>query len=185
MRRVVKDVKKEKAIIESFNSFKELTETTKSRDVNFGNTRNGRLSSWEGVRSYEEAYNLLTYGWNEQIKRMKQEIKNLRTGESEKVTFKNDIVGFAPVVPNAIMGLPNSMINCVRVPKKSKVINIQVSMEFNSNINQDKVFRFGAELINTIMNLEKNGYRVKLEYINVFSRELSKNTRSSVNCIKK
>lgn len=159
----------EQIIIEQFNSFGELLRVTDSRTQNFGDVRKEMGGSWAKCKSYEEARNFLEKGWNEKIDLMKQSIKKLHTGTSEKISFKNDIVGYAPIVPNAIIGLPHSMINNVRKPKRSKVINVQALMEFNANVDQEALIKWGAKLVNKIVNLENNGFRVKLEYITVFS----------------
>lgn len=170
MRRVVKNVKGEQVIIEQFESFKELVHTNDKRQQNFGDSRNEKGGSWAGCKSYDEAERLLTHGWNEKVEEMKQSIKKAKTGTVNKVSFKNDVVGYAPIVPLAIQGVPNCMINNVRVPKKAKVVNIQACMEFNSNVNTEEVIEWGSQLVNKIINLENNGFRVKLEYISCFSR---------------
>ena len=180
MRRIVKkapDVKGafkgEKIIIEQFNSFHELMNVNNSRSQNFG-SRSSKGGDFEEVDSFEQAEEYLTKGWNKKIDVMKKEIKKLSMGTSQKISFKNDVVGYAPIVPNAILGLPHSMINNVRVPKKAKVINIQICIDFNGNVRQKEIFNWGAELINMILNLEAKGFRVKLEYIADFSEDKSK-----------
>lgn len=164
MRRVEKTVDGEQVIIEQFDSFDDLLLTCDKRERNFGSNRNELGRRWAGCNSYDEARNLLTHGWDEHIELMKKSIKALRTGTAEKISFRNDVVGYAPIVPNAIMGLPNSMINNVRKPKKAKVVNIQTLIDFNSNVNQKELIEWGAKLVNKIVNLESNGFRVKLEY---------------------
>ena len=171
MRRIEKTIKGEQIIIEQFNSFDDLLHTCDKRKYNFGYGRDNLGGSWAGCNSYEEARKLLTHGWSEKIELMKKSIKELSLGTADKISFKNDVVGYAPIVPNAILGLPQSMINNVRKPKKAKVVNIQISMDFNSGVNQDEIIKWGSNLVNKIINLENSGFRVKLEYIGSFQRD--------------
>ena len=172
MRRTVKEAQGEAFIIEEYDNFRELIANNRKRSYNFDSDRVKRVrKGWEGVDSYEEAEELLLYGWADEakLKVIKDKVNKLqKTKDRQRIAFKNDIVGFAPIVPNAIIGIPQSMINTCRVAKKSKVVTLVIDGGFSAVTNTSTVIDWGAQLISKIMNLEKSGYRVRLEYADYY-----------------
>lgn len=165
-------------IIEEYDSFSELIRTCKGRPRNWEGHIDSKgkfdKADWVGVKTYKEAEELLRFGWqdNEKIKVLKDKVANLnKAHDVQKIGFKNDIVGFAPVVPNSVIGIPQNMINSVRVPKKQKVITILADMTTSYSTNQKEYLDWGAQLISKIVQLEKSGFRVRLEYVNSFSED--------------
>lgn len=167
-------------IIEQFDSFSELVEVCDKRTRNFSNggsaDEDGTYDDpqWVGCKSLQEAKNLLKYGWHDakKVKYMKDKVNDLsKTHDAEKIGFKNDIVGFAPIVPNAIVGIPQSMVNIIHKPKKSKVVSIIADMGASAIVSSSEYLGWGAKLIAKIVQLEKSGFRVRLEYSDTFARE--------------
>lgn len=174
MKRTVKKVDKQTYIIEEFNTFGELINTNDSRTQNFGNARTSDDDSWYGA-SYDEAVKMLRYGWqdDEKVKQMCDTINNnlSKLQDEQKMTFKNDIVGYAPIVPLALKGVPQSMINTARKPKKSKVINLIIDVSVSCGTSVEEILEWGAKMTAKIMSLEKQGYRVKIEVVNTYTRD--------------
>lgn len=85
------------------------------------------------------------------------------------MVFHNDVVGYAPIVPNAILGLPQSMINQTIVPKKIKVINVVFNAGNPAMRDKKEVLEYGAKFVSYIMNLEKQGYRVRIDCLLSFN----------------
>lgn len=171
MRRTVKEVKGQKFIIEEYGNFRELVLTLESREHNFDSDAIRNLSSWNGVSTYEEAEDLLLHGWDdeEKLNTINKRVRNLqKEQERKRVAFVADIQGFAPIVPNAIIGIPQSMINTTVKPKKSKVITIITDGGYSASTDINEILEYGAKLTSKIMNLEKQGYRVRLEYVDYY-----------------
>lgn len=159
-------------IIEEFNSFNELISVNDSRTPNFssgGGRANGN-DEWNGA-SYEEAVEMLRYGWQdkEKVSIVKDKIAKLeKLHDVQKMSFKNDIVGYAPIVPLALKGVPQNMINMTRTPKKAKVIKIIIDIGVDSKVTAEEKLEWGAKVVSKIMSLEKQGFRVKLECVKTF-----------------
>lgn len=113
------------------------------------------------TNNYEEAADLLYHGYTEALENYKNALK-VRTNFQKKLTFKNDVVGFQPIVPNAIMGLPNSMINSYYTQVKTPVIDIYYDPTFSGSTSTDTILETGRKIINVILNLESIGYKVNL-----------------------
>ena len=173
MKRTVKKIDKQEYIIEEFNSYSELIKTNDSRESNWGDTRTDKDRKWRGA-TYDEAVQLLRYGWEdkEKVEMIKETISDLeKMQDVPKMSFKNDIVGYAPIVPLVLQGVPQNMINSTRKPKKAKVINLIVDISVSASTSVEEILKWGATVVAKVMNLEKRGFRVRIEIANVFSRD--------------
>ena len=171
MKRTVKEVKGRKYIIEEFTSYNELLNTNDSRTQNFGCARTDTDNRWRGC-TYDEAVEMLRYGWEDKDKLslINNKIKELeKKQEVYKMSFKNDIVGYAPIVPLALRGVPQNMINCTRKPKKAKVVHLIIDIGVTANFSAEEKLNWGAEMVAKIMNLEKQGFRVRIDITKVQS----------------
>jgi len=135
-------------------------------------------SSWYGTSSFEEAYDLMVKGDTDSLSLVNKykEITDAMFKDStiNKVRAVNSVEGYQPIVPNALLGLPQSMINTVRNPKKVKIIDIFANASAAASINKDEIAFQGAMLLSTVEQLEKNGYRV-----NVYVGKISRVSRSA------
>lgn len=82
----------------------------------------------------------------------------------------NDVVGFMPIVPMAIMNLPVCMINTRQTTKKQKVVKFLIDRTFNCNVNSDDAIRYFSKVLARISVLEKNGYRCRIEMLQTYTR---------------
>lgn len=169
MKRTVKQEGRTKYIIEEYNSFNELINTNDSREIvlnyYYNQARTREDNAWCGA-SYEEAVEMLRYGWadEEKIKRVADKIGQLeKLQDITKMSFKNDIVGYAPIVPLALKGVPQNMINCARKPKKAKVINLIIDIGVSGDITVAEKLEWGAKVLSGIIGLEKQGFRVRID----------------------
>lgn len=74
----------------------------------------------------------------------------------------NSVMGYAPNVPLALMNIPTSMINQKTVLVKTKVINLHVSVSASCSYSAKQLRQGGKTLIEYILALEHEGYRVSL-----------------------
>lgn len=123
-------------------------------------------SDWSGTDSLEEAISLMTKGDTDshaKIKHMKTKTDAMfKDMHVDKPKMVNSVEGFQPIVANALLGLPNSMINIKKEPKKIKVIDIIYNSSIGAATDANDIILRGAYLLSTIEQLEKNGYRVNL-----------------------
>ena len=157
-----------KIMCERYNSAAEVVNDAKTRkitDTRFDNMAvnlGGQGSNWCGVKNYEEALQLLEEGYQPIVEKLKAEIKANVQGNAKRVSFRNDIVGYAPVVPLAIMGVPNAMINSHMTTIKTKVIDVYYDGTFRCGVSSDDILKTGAKLLSVIISLEQQGYRFNL-----------------------
>ena len=110
--------------------------------------------------SRDEAYKMLRSGYQPVVDSLKEKIKIY--GKDKRFKSHNDVVGFAPVVPNAIMGLPKSMVNNVIKPIKTKVIDLYYDMTASCAIDSDDIIKAGEKMLSVILAMEAAGYRFNL-----------------------
>lgn len=110
--------------------------------------------------SREETYSMLKTGYQPVVDALKTKIK-MNTNAKRFRTY-NDVAGFQPIIPNAIMGLPNSMINSRMTPIKTKVIDVYYDMTCSAMTESDDLIKAGQKMFGVIMELEAQGYRFNL-----------------------
>ena len=135
-------------------------------------------STWSGANNYEEAEKLAIDGWNGFTEEQMDNIFDLKIEREEEkmVTFKNDIVGFAPIIPLVLQGVPNNMRNSQKKCVKSKIIHIVYNISTNCGTSSSSIMRAGMNLFKVIVKLESQGYRIRLTAMQDFSFNNSKNS---------
>lgn len=156
-------------VIESYNSAADVVYDCKTRkitDSDFHDMQDGTLGghskSWCGVDSYEQALQFLEEGYQPTVEKLKAGIKSNLQGTGKRISFHNDIVGYAPIVPLAILGVPNSMINSRMKPIKAKVIDVYYSSTAHCGISSEDIIKAGTKMLSAIIELEQQGYRFNL-----------------------
>ena len=123
-------------------------------------------SGWYGTESFEESEKLRQYGDKtsyERIKKLKLTADKIMAEFNQtKLKYENDVVGFQPVVANAIMGLPKSMVNTKKQNIKSKIVNIVLNTSMTGGTPKEYLEVLGAVLLSGIEALELTGVGVNL-----------------------
>lgn len=151
-----------------YNSIKEYHDYINNKERVRGRDRSSESgdSGWSGSSSLEEASELMIKGDKESLSIMKKHKSKtdslFKDHVVDKVRTVNSVEGFQPIVANAIMGLPESMIKTERKPNKVKVVDIFYNSSASAGVDKDEIAFKGAMLLSTIEQLEKNGYRVNL-----------------------
>lgn len=156
---------------EHFASIHQLLSVINSRPNN--SEMYGRDSSeangkdFSGTKNFKEAVELFQYGYTDVLDKIKSGIvSNAKTHATEQRRhIRNGIVGYAPNVPNAIQGLPNSMIYTEKQVQKTKAITIYYSMCENCMYPKEKMIDSGITVLSAVNMLERSGVRVKLEVV--------------------
>lgn len=154
--------------VEEYESASELVRTNRSRPVTpqwRGSSleKEGVTKSFNGVKTIGEAYDLLASGWTQGLADMTAALNGVKTVERQKrAAFKNDVVGFAPIVPLAMMNVPNSMLNTATKSVKSKVIKVLYSMGDSCGVTVEQFMERGKKVMAAVVSLERSGYRCEL-----------------------
>lgn len=120
---------------EDFGSIYSLLNTINNRENNSfmrneDSSQERGNEEWSGTSSYEEAQSLLIHGYEDPVKNIKSSLAKNKKLTSKiynsipKPIVQNRVVGFVPNVPNALKGLPESMITLEKLHKKRKTISI-------------------------------------------------------------
>lgn len=187
MRRRVYEVSR-KYIIEEFDSYDELLTTTQSREVNDWCDEDGAREKvevgrdpWSGEKTFDDAVNHLKCGCDTSYKKLRSHVaKKNRIPIKRKPISYNNVVGFQPNVPAAIMGLPKSMIDMKMAPKKAKIVDLIYDMTASCKNDADSLAEYGTEVLQRVQGLEENGYRVRISVVATFGTPYGYDTAHGV-----
>lgn len=167
--------KKVKAVIEMYSSATEVVEDCRKRvitDSNFDDKSTDYFGSWEGVKTYEEALDLMRNGYQPTVKKLQDKIKDLgKIGYQKRMRVVNNVVGGAPVVPLAMMGVPKNMLDTKIKPLKNKVIDVYYDLTCPSRTSSEEIIENGQKLLGAILEMEQLGYRFNLYAVQTYSSE--------------
>ncbi len=160
-------------IKEDFSSLSELIKTIDNRpnnyEMRYEHSSSTETRDFTGTDSYEEAINLLKFGYEDPIPQIKEELRKNKLVTTKiyrslpKPIPRNGIIGFAPNVPNAILGLPESMITVDREIQKKKCMSIIYSFGAPWFIDKDDLIRAGITLVSAINIIELSGIQTCLQ----------------------
>ena len=158
---------------EDFGSIYSLLNTINNRENNSfmrnedSSQKHGN-EEWSGTSSYEEAQSLLIHGYEDPIKSIKSNLAKNKKLTSKiynsipKPIVQNRVVGFVPNVPNALKGLPESMITLEKLHKKRKTISIIYATGGSCGVESDVLASAGAALVSAINLIELSGVQTEL-----------------------
>ena len=124
---------------------------------------------WYGTDSYEEASTLMRTGYKDILPQIKEGLaKNVKAiskhfSQTDLRRPKSLPVGFIPNVPNAILNLPNSMIDVKLSPQKRKTLSIIYVMAGNCGCEASMWIKAGISLLTAIKIIERRGISVKID----------------------
>lgn len=162
-----------KVISEHFDTIYGFLKTSKDRKNNIAmegehsSTESGD-DTWYGTKSYSEAEDLFRNGYTSILKDVLDGIKENEKLHHEltntpKMIPRNQVVGYAPHVPNSIIGIPESMIYTERSIHKQKTIDITYSAGVNSYVSADDMKKAGITLLSAIKIIETMGIYINLD----------------------
>lgn len=156
-----------KVMCERYNSANEVVTDCEKRgitDSSFENVKgfdSGKFK-WCGVESYEHAMDLMRHGYQPTVEKLKDQMKISRQGSGKRISFVNNIVGANPIVPLAMMGVPNCMVDMQMKPIKCKVVDVYYDMTMSCCTKPEEIIANGQKLLGVILDLERAGYRFNL-----------------------
>lgn len=163
---------KSKAVIERFDSLTSYASVIGKRTPNTVFSVRS-LASETGDKeftltaSYDDSLALMMTGYKEGLKNLtaSQGTRVSHTSHVAKNLPTTDVVGYIPHIPNAITGIPQSMISTKPTEQKAKVISILYDMGSNAGTDAIRFVAAGRKLLEVIMTLELQGYRVGLKIL--------------------
>lgn len=169
----VKAFSNERFNIEIYDSAYQVVQDCRKRKITNSNFNDMRRKvddpDWYGVKSYQEALDLMETGYQPTVDKLKSEIKSNLSGQAKRISFHNDVVGYAPIVPLAIMGVPQSMMNSHMKQVKAKVIDVYYDMTASCSKTANQFIDAGSKLLSAVMELEMQGcYRMNLYCVQSF-----------------
>lgn len=155
----------------SVNEFVDYCEVTEPHDSNRKNASHTSDSSFAGTQSWEDAIQLIKYGderLHNKIKSQKYDVEIEDMVNQVKKSYVNDVVGFMPHVPNAVIGIPQNMIRQTRTFIPNKIVNIFISVGASASVRSEDIQKNASMCAAAINILEGQGYRC-----NVYVGEIS------------
>lgn len=122
---------------------------------------------FSGTNSWNEAVELFENGYTDVLEQIKSGIqKNVKATQTQtRRIVRTGVVGYAPHVPNAINGLPNSMIYTEKQAQKIKAITIYYAPTENCGVEAETFIKSGIAMLSAINILEMSGVRVNLNVV--------------------
>lgn len=157
--------------VEFYNSAAEVYEDCKRRkitDRSFKDMEKEHMGSFEGVKNYDEALGYLRGGYQPTVERLREKL-NIKDPGQKRISFTNNVVGAAPVVPLALKGVPNCMIDTKMKRIKCKVIDVYYDMTCSCGTDSEDIIKNGQKLLGAILDLEHQGYRFNIYAMQTYS----------------
>jgi hypothetical protein len=157
--------------MERFESVAEMVAVNNKREMtssSFNNVRADIDGSWSGVKSFSDAEQLLINGYQPTVEAMRGVWKG-KAGTVGRFKFENQIAGFAPIVPLALKGVPNCMLNMSMKPMKAKVLDVYYDITVACRVSSGDIIKLGQSILGSIIELEREGYRFNLYGVQTYS----------------
>lgn len=154
---------------ENFKNLHDLMSTLEKRPNNsIMKDKHGSkegTSSFTGTSSYKEAEQLMAHGYTKILPEIKKGMiqANASTAPMQRRRVTTGVQGYAPHVPNAIQGLPNSMIRTESQMQKVKAVSIVYAMSGLGYVPSSEFIKCGIVVLSIVNKLELSGCRVALQ----------------------
>lgn len=162
-----------RVIIREHKDIEDLLTFIKTTEVNEVFKGHGLSSNKPMESHWHETQNLLTamryleYGYDKHFKEIKNsfiEAKNTikKFEQKNKKEYENSVEGFLPIVPNSIIGLPNSMIRQKKEVKTSKSAKIFIDVGASAGVDKDRMIKYRTLILAIVDLLQMKGIRCEI-----------------------
>lgn len=173
----VKHGEKKSVIRKSFNDLEDLTKFLKKAKTSKQFSKEECSSQrkvdleeddeFHDFSTYEEALNALEFGTDKYFDNFNANLKRVSKFLQEKelkkrISYENNMVGFAPIVPNTIIGNPVNMVNQKTNYKKIPTAKIVLEKGNSCGVNSADMCLFYSMIFALIQNLEQKGTRCEV-----------------------
>lgn len=123
--------------------------------------------SFTKTKDFNEAVELFKNGWSDMASKLVQKLKVIenQTQPTMKPRNKLDVVGYQPIVPLYLQGVPNNMMNKKMIPVKQKVITLNKSIDYSAWTGSDTIIQESIKAMQIVKKLESQGYRCNLNIV--------------------
>ena len=156
---------------EHFNSIydfeNKISETKRAVNTKFVNNQSSMTKgdeSFYGTSSYEEATELLEKGWNKNMASLKSNLKIFETAQ-KRLHAKTviSVAGYAPVVANAIRGVPKTMYASRKNKKTLRTLHVVFNNTSSCQVTAEELASNGELILKLCMLLEINDIRTQID----------------------
>ena len=168
-------MRKKKEIFEAFENVHDFYETISGRNANaqfaarFGETWKESAASsagtleFTGTESYDEAETLAKEGYAKGAANLaKVDASNFAGQTQKRRAVKADVVGFAPIVPNLLIGVPNAMLNSTLQPRKIPVVSLYYQISASYKVKAKDLESAARKVLAAVNAIERKNIRVEL-----------------------
>lgn len=153
--------------MELFSSVSDFSANVEERQLRAGEKLNQRegFNCTNGVHNEHDAWNMLRSGYAPALNGLKSAVQIAERegqGAGGKRKWEQGMAGALPIVPAAVMGLPNSMLYQRRTPNISRHITVVYDVGINAGIGSDKLETAGKDLMGALVQMEKKGFSIDL-----------------------
>lgn len=122
---------------------------------------------WTKTESFDEAVQLFKNGWSDMASNLVQKLKVIesKTEPMMKPRNKLDVVGYQPIVPLYLQGVPNNMMNKKMVPVKQKILTLNKSIDYHGGVSANQIVEESIKAMQIVKKLESQGYRCNLNIV--------------------
>ena len=192
-------MKKGEFVTETFNGVNEFLNVIGKREPNKvfkGNALDSVNGSFTFTmtKNYAESEKIMATGYKDGLIDLKKckGTKVHHTSNVRKSIPQAGVVGYAPHVPNAIAGVPQSMISSQKIEQHAKVLTIVYDCGAHAKVSAKEFVKAGRNILDLVMMLELQGYRVRVDIQETFCtykekaicRITVKNHRQPINPLK-
>lgn len=150
----------------SFNSINDLMSfikntpyTPEGKTWNTSINTSDREARFTGTSSFEEAADLLYYGWESGAKLLTTKLNARNCSPVAKSKTVYDVAGFQCSVPRYLQGIPTNMIQNKKVAAKTKVANVVKSFAYASTVKKERIEEESVKFLEMVNNMEQSGTR--------------------------
>lgn len=156
---------------EHFNSIYDFENAINTRPVNeyFQGDEHSKSgsSSFTATESLNEADELMLKGWNAKVEEMKKKINFQNKVERLRNKQIKNVAGYAPCVPNAIKGVPKSMIatKVQRVEEKRRTMHLVINNTGTAGFTSTELMNCGMTVLKLAQLLDANKIRTRIDVV--------------------
>lgn len=122
-------------------------------------------------RSWDNAQDLMKHGYKKGMEGMMNANVNIKAnGQRQTPKFVKSVCGGCPIVPNAIQGLPYSMMNRRKIEAKQRVVDLMYDCSAHVGVEAEDMEMAGKMVLSLVNAIEQSGVRVNLYAILVVKK---------------
>lgn len=121
---------------------------------------------FSGTANFEEAQKLLISGAPAIVRDLAANLDNIARRAGDVARVVHGVAGFAPCVPAALAGRPDSMYMRRKKAAPAPVVNLYYANGFPAFVKGEKIIEIGSYVLAAVRDLEARGVRVALHVCN-------------------